>query len=251
MSSLVLKAPFTVNNPALTQLPSTDFENLKSYSLESDAWAHWIFDDAQPLTDKVNSRALTLQGSAPTYQSGYLTTQGYANALNLGLTVPTAGTFCTVVKKRAGSILGLNGQSPAEPWGINVFTDAGSNNLRAFVAKGQINQVSAITPVDLSAANVGDWLFLACAFDFSGSRPFAIYAGGIGSDEVNASDSPDASIIEIHLGNAAYNSPSYIGNDDFAELIFFEGKKSIAELDTIYSASVERMALNGISVYQP
>ena len=81
MASIFTMLPFSVSNSALPQLAAADYELLVNY--EPDAWGHWLFGvSSSSLIDLTQGKALTLAGTALTYNSNGVVIAG---GLNSGL----------------------------------------------------------------------------------------------------------------------------------------------------------------------
>ena len=79
MASIFTMLPFSVSNSALPQLAAADYELLVNY--EPDAWGHWLFGvSSSSLIDLTQGKALTLAGTAPTYNSNGVVIAGGLNS---------------------------------------------------------------------------------------------------------------------------------------------------------------------------
>lgn len=244
--------PISVPNTALPVIPNADIDRLYPYEL--DAYGHWVFGaSSSSLTDKVNSRSLTVQSDGVTYPStAFLSmsgAQGKGLLTDVEETANIADTIAVVLRRTGGSgTLGvpfgtLSPSTPTPTSGFSPFFSSGESVwTRANGLNGGIN--TGLT------APMSQWLFIATTRDFaSASLPNKVLVGGqsIYERTETGTYAPAPSPRKIALGSAYFTADA-TNEFDVAEFIYFDRAMSATELADLYSRSKARMADRGISV---
>ena len=217
---------------------------------EFGAQAHWLFGSVDgSLTDMVAGLTAT---SADTLITGtnYVST---ANVILSGLDSQIPGsdeqTVIVVIKENvvaANQIRFGNLFAPGEGNGRSVFL--GGSNQR-FNDRNGIGFVEMQNPFD----RTNPWTFSAFSYTQTGANaPDAdalLYANpSTGIQTFTGTGPANSEIRNIGFGNLHYNSASFPTGSTFAEAIIFDRALTKTELDGIFTRSVLRMSVRGITL---
>lgn len=253
MSNLFTILPFSVNNPSLPVIPSSDYERLSEF--EINAYEHWLFDkgSSSGLTGEVNGRILTVQSTAPTYSASNLSISGNQGAgllTDLGEVAGQTDTICVVFKHSASTGIvvpfgTLSSTADAALGGGGPFIDGATRDLKLQYRATSIN--STDTGKDAPAAT---WHFLAVSRNMATRGVVRTLLSGQALHEVTVGGTayiPAGNSRKIGLGSAYYATPA--GSTlDFAEAVVFDRQLSATELAGVYTRAKARMAARGITV---
>lgn len=253
MANLFTMLPFSVSNPALPVIPSTDFERLSE--LEAGAYEHWIFDNgAASLSGGVNGRMLTAQSDPATFSDSYLSipsNEGKALLTDMGEVVDQKDTICVVF--RYSTTTGV-----VIPFGALAKTaDAALGGGCPYIANAGRDILLQYRPTNINSIDTGKdapastWQFLAVSRDMASGGIVRTLLGGQSQHSVTVSNVaayiPAGSGRKIGLGSAYYNAVTGV-TLDFAEAVVFDRALSASELDDVYLRAKARMAERGITV---
>ena len=247
MASIFTMLPFAVSNAALPQLAATDYELLVNY--EPDAWGHWNFGTSSAsLTDLTQGKALTLAGTAPTYNStGVVVAGGLNTGLLSDLADGTERTLCAVIKiPDLSSFIGANvagNVGTSEGFGMFVLKSSGLYGILP-VVRG----ATGITGNNFVGLNVGDYVFLAISYTQTGSNKLNKFFGGNLSSSITSATAKTASAVKMAFGNIAYSTSTYHAPLEISEGILYDRALSLAEIAAVYARSKTRMAARSITV---
>lgn len=254
MSNLFTILPFSVNNPALTLIPSSDYQRLSDF--ETDSYEHWLFDkgNQSELTGIVNGRILTVQSTAPTYSGNYLSIpsdEGKGLLTDMGEIAGQIDTICVVFRysTSTGVVIPFGSLSKtvdASLGGGAPYIGNASRDLLLQYRPTNINSIDTLK--DIPAAS---WQFIAVSRNMATGGIVRTLVGGQAVHEITVSAVssyiPAASGRKIALGSAYYNAVAGV-TLDFAEAVVFDRQLSAAELHGVYTRAKARMAACGITV---
>jgi len=247
MASIFTMLPFAVSNTALPQLAATDYELLVDY--EPDSWGHWSFGTSSAsLTDLTQGKALTLAGTAPTYNStGVVVAGGLNTGLLSDLADGTERTLCAVIKiPDLSSYIGAavaGNVGTSDGFGMFVHKSSGQYGILPLVRGG-----TGITGDTFAGLNVGDYVFMAISYTQTGSNKLNKFFGGKLSSSITSATAKTASAVKMAFGNIAYSTSSYHAPLEISEGILYDRALSLAEIAAVYARSKTRMATRGITV---
>lgn len=247
MASIFTMLPFAVNNAALPQLAATDYELLVNY--EPDAWGHWNFGTSSAsLIDLTQGKALTLAGTAPTYNStGVVVAGGLNTGLLSDLADGTERTLCVVIKiPDLSSFAGSNvAGNVGDSSGFGMFINKISGNYGILPL---VRGATGITGNNFAGLNVGDYVFMAISYTQTGSNKLNKFFGGKLSSSTTSTTAKTASAVKMAFGNIAYSASSYHAPLEISEGILYDRALSLTEIAAVYARSKTRMATRGIAV---
>lgn len=247
MASIFTMLPFAVSNAALPQLAATDYELLVNY--EPDAWGYWNFGTSSAsLVDLTQGKALTLAGTAPTYNStGVVVAGGLNSGLLSDLADGTERTLCAVIKiPDLSSFVGSNvagNVGTSDGFGMFVHKSSGAYGILPIVRGG-----TGITGDTFAGLAVGDYVFLAISYTQTGSNKLNKFFGGKLSSSITSATAKTASAVKMAFGNIAYSTSTYHSPLEISEGILYDRALSLAEIAAVYARSKQRMATRGITV---
>lgn len=224
----------------LTQLDYTALENVPEW--EAKAYGHWLFDrgDATNLTDRVNQRVLTLQGSAPTYGANYLTIGAYGNALQTDIADSTKEwTLFAVAYVPAtygmigGTAVGATGAALLMS-GADITSYAGGlGNLTADVSPNLV---------------VTDWVCAGMAINHATAQARNV-VGATATNSSTAEGAYTSSAVPVSIGNANWTGQGdyTTGGVSIAEAIVWDRALSADELLQVAARSRIRAIRRGIT----
>lgn len=254
--SLFLKLPVTSSNLELPIVPPQDIESFSQ--LEVEAYAHWIFDrGSQSLTSVINPRQLTVQNTAPTYETNYLrmpSPNGNALITDYADAAISADTMCAVVRWPVALTVPLvtmgNLGSGAINNGFGPFVGIGGDDMN-WQARGPSLPYATgggSSEFGVGAISPNNWYFIAAARDWDSPKFNAVrYIGGIYSQEHLVSQAstynpgPNLALGQSQLGT----SPQEL---QVAEFVLFDQYLTPAEIDAVFTRAIARMALRGITI---
>lgn len=253
--SIVTRLPITVSS-SLPVISQADLESFVSW--EIDSYDHWIFDrgTSAGLAGLSQSKVLTLQGSAPTYSSSYISlpgTPGDALLTDLTETANQVDTIFIVLRSPAAFNgihfpFGTLSTGTGNVFGGSPYLEGAANTYpREFYATYRGTDVPGTPITTIDAAN--QWYFICVSRDFnSATKTFRILVGGNGiiSYTVAGTYNPAPGRF-IGLGNGYYT----VGSSallDIAEFGIFNRALSDDELNNLYSRRKLAAAARGISV---
>jgi len=244
----------TINtNAALPSISPSDVSSLSE--LEYEAYGHWMFDqgDSSGLTSKINSKALSLQDAAPTYNEYFLTIAsavGDALLTDIADSADAVDTVSCVFRvpglSQANPLVGtLSTSASGDGGGVYVSTATGIiiANYRGTSIDGGVDE--GLSPDNTIVAD--KWYFMAVSRDFASATKTVIGMLG-GESAITLTGSGAYSPLgNIALGNAYFTDLGFAS--DFAELVVFKDKALTAtEMQSLYVRAKDRMALRGIVV---
>ena len=240
--------PISVDDPSLPVIPAGEVSQLYS-DLENDAFEHWVFDKSGTgnLVGGLNGTQLSIQNAAPTHQENYLTLNTASGnsirMLEFNDSAEAQDTLCIVARtSTAGARLG--GMWPKG----GMYADlAGEYRAIHFLDGAPLATLRLI-----STTSIGGWVFMAFARDFRAT--VREWTAVIGSETKEASYAEGVTYTPgtfsgalMALGNANDQNGA-AGTADFAEMIVYDRKLSLAELLEVKERSIARMAARGITL---
>lgn len=241
--------PYPVSRTDLPSINIDDADFLIGDPYEDDAEGHWLFGtDSGSLVSRQSADTLTLQSTAPTYFSNYLTTAGFGNALLTPYDDALAQTMCIVIQRpAAGGNKIICGAFRDESEGSGIY-QAGSTTTGP---KMRVWNHSAMDIAWPSGLDVGEWCFLALSENFPTAKEEKSYIGGQTATQVTTgtSKTPATTETKIAIGNAYFNTYSAQTDVNVAEFIYFASALSVAQLDAVYARSRTRMENRGITLF--
>lgn len=247
MASIFTMLPFSVSNSALPQLAATDYELLVNY--EPDAWGHWnLGTSSASLTDLTQGKALTLAGTAPTYNStGVVIAGGLNSGLVSGLIDGNERTFCAVIK-----VPSLTSYAGALIAGIISDTQG----FAGFITKA--SSVYSLLPLVRGATGItqnaatgtveNEYVFVALSWSNATKTINKFFGGRISTSQTSTTSKTNSS-SNLGFGNIAYTSASYHSPIEICEGILYDKALSLTEISAVYSRSKNRMAAKGITLF--
>ena len=259
MANLFFQATGFVSQRNLPVLSNID-EIIYTEKYEADAYAHWVFGtDNTSLTDKVNSRNLTVQAGAtiqPTFTANNIVlSASVGNALITDL-VDTASqntTFCAVVKTSVTALSILIGNlvssGATTSSGQGIFASAGQGYMTvkpaAANATGGANSVAPLPANDITQT---DFFFIAGSHD-KASKTVVIYTerlGVGGTRQTIYTGTYEASVNKIAIGNGYY-AGVVPGTFTFAEAIIYNKVLTLSQMQAVAVRAKKRMQNRGIT----
>ena len=248
MASIFTMLPFAVSNSALPQLAATDYELLVNY--EPDAWGYWNFGTSSAsLTDLTQGKALTLAGTAPTYNStGVVLAGGLNSGLLSDLADGTERTLCAVIKiPDLSSFTGSNvagNAGTAEGFGMFVQKSGAQRGILP-VVRG----ATGITGDTFTGIVDGDYVFMAISYTQTGSNKLNKFFGGKLSSSITSATAKTVSAVNMAFGNVQYATSAYHAPLEISEGILYDRALSLTEIAAVYARSKTRMATKGITLF--
>lgn len=248
MASIFTMLPFSVSNSALPQLAAADYELLVNY--EPDAWGHWLFGvSSSSLIDLTQGKALTLAGTAPTYNStGVVLGGGLNSGLLSDLADGTERTLCAVIKiPDLSSFMGSNvaGNVGASD-GFGMFVQKpGANHGILPVVRG----ATGITGDTFTGITDGNYIFMAISWSATSGNKLNKFLGGKLSGSITSVTAKTASAVNMAFGNVQYTAEIYHSPLEISEGILYDRALSLTEIAAVYARSKQRMATRGITVF--
>lgn len=243
--TIFTRLPITVSNPNLAVIPTNNIKYLATN--EYGAYEHWVFDrGATSLTGLVNSRALTVQGATPTYNSNNLSlSKSFGNGLISPKDESRNMTMCFVYK--VSEVSGINNTLAGTRGNFGTAGSFMFGTVASGVSQLYSNQTPAFQAGPLTVSN-GTWVFAALSEDDSaGTMTDTVFVGGGASSTLTGGTLKTVSTNKVALGNA-YTTDANAGTQQFAEFIIFDRSLTVAEIADVYGRSKKRMAALGISV---
>lgn len=248
-----LQMPFVVSGGAGPLIAAADAKPIFPAGVESGAYGHWDFGGSpESLIDLVSGNALTLAGSAPTYNADSIKiADGGTHGLITSLDDAAACTFCAVIQLyTAGSNLNqiLFGTSTnvSGDGGSMGYLQGGSANVSPiFQSRPSTNLNAAALSTTLVGA--GQWVFVA--FSRSDAAPRLIYTAGVGATTEGSAAAKTVSSRKVAIGAGYYPTSAFQYGAKFAEAVLFTGAKTEVELAAIAARAKVRMQRKGIAVY--
>lgn len=253
MPNLVTVLPFSVPGSNLPTVAAADMRRLSD--VEIGAYDHWIFNGgASSLVGKSAGKVLTVQSTAPTYSSDWLSislNQGAGLLTNLGEVSGQADTLAMVCKiatvPTAAIVLGgtlAPSSEPAPQGGGSVFISTGD---KLYLSNRGTSQNGTDTTDTLSAAT---WAFICLSRNMSASGAVRFLKGGSTVREYLANFSayvPAPSPRKISLGGAYYNNQA--GNTlSIFEAVLYNRALTSQEMLDLYNRAKSRAAKVGITI---
>jgi hypothetical protein len=247
MASIFTMLPFSVSNSALPQLAATDYELLVNY--EPDAWGYWNFGTSSAsLTDLTQGKALTLAGTAPTYNSnGVVIAGGLNSGLVSGLIDGDERTVCAVIK-----VPSLTSYAGALIAGIISDTQG----FAGFITKA--SSLYSLLPIVRGATGIAqnaatgtvqdEYVFVALSWS-NATKTINKFFGGRISASQTSTTSKTNSTSNLAFGNVSYTNASYHSPIEICEGILYDKALSLSEISAVYSRSKNRMAAKGITLF--
>lgn len=253
MSQLFFQVP---NFTTAAQTPKvSNIVDLYDSNFEYDAYAHWIFDQANDsvLTDRLNNKKLTHQGSAPTFTAdGVVRSNLSGQALLSDFYSSAENSFTLAAYMKASTVAGAV---------IACFGDLALSSVTdesafsGYIANAKFVAGSRIvgTAQNLTSADptlVADTFF---AVSLSVDKSKNIVSLGIlkdanGFEFTKTITGPyTASTFPIALGNARFSSGNTTSNLTFAEFSIFNHAKSVSELSRLNQRMKKRANERGLT----
>ena len=210
---------------------------------EAGAIGHWLLGSDNATHTGLIGGNLTEVGAAPTLSSGFLTTaDGQAQGLESPFDATDEMTVCVVCETgiTGGAVLAGN-LGATNGCGLWMFSTPGSLFLR-----DRDGRNSNVTVESGQAA--GNMMFAAFSVSDTGVETGFRGDATASISVTNTAVNRTAHASKIGIGNTRYLSASFENGAQFAELIVFNGHKTVAELEEIYQRSRTRMADRGVAV---
>ncbi len=251
MPNLVTVLPFSVPGNSLPTVAPEDMRRLSD--VEIGAYDHWIFNGgASSLVGKSAGKVLTVQSTAPTYSSDWLSislNQGAGLLTDLGEVSGQADTLAMVCKiatvPTAAIVLGgtLAPSAEPSPGGGSFFITTGGE-LRL------LNRGTTQTITDADTLSANTWAFICMSRNMSASGAVRLLKGGSTVREYLANFSayvPAPSPRKISLGGAYYNNQA--GNTlSIFEAVVYNRALTAQEIGDLYLRAKARAAKVGITI---
>lgn len=215
---------------------------------EAGALAHYLLGDDNPGDlDVLGGQALT--GPAPIRSAGYLTPQaGPGTGLSLPLLDRPSFTMVFVLRRAAASTRGIIG-------GTLFQTSGNSHGWSPYFENAALRFNDRNGAGNLFVESVADFTaftFLAVSVD-AAAGTCLFYRGDATEPRVDLRSGisrafDPATAVDVALGDVHYNSAAFAAACDFAEVLYFDGAKSVEDLEAIYARSVVRLAPRGIAL---
>jgi hypothetical protein len=219
---------------------------------EFGAQSHWIFgsDTGGSLTDIIGGNTVTSSQTITTGTNFVSTANVVLSGLDSQIPGSQEQTVIVVIKE---NIVGQNQirfgnlKQPADGNGRSVFL--GGSNQR-FNDRNGIGTIEMQNPFD----RTNPWTFSAYSYTVSGantpnadvllySNPSTGIQTFTGTGTANSSETSN-----IGFGNLHYDSTSFTTGSTLAEAIIFNRALTKTELDGIFTRSVVRMAVRGLTL---
>ena len=219
-----------------------------SASIESGAVRHWLLGSDNPKSlDMVVGdplKKVDVGRADLTLSAGYATTLGSNGGARSSLVDSGVQTICMVVRIPSANwygILGGSGGEKTNGYGKMFFVQNGLLRFKVIVNPTDVLNLTSTT----FATNV--WVFVAMSIN-SGVTRLDYYGNSGGATTWTQSGNYSASSNYIGIGDCYFNSGTYNGTHDVAEMIVFNSAKTTSDLNTIYTNSAARLLARGLTL---